>query len=108
MRDIDRPVLPPQAYWAMDPFAEFATLRPGAFEAAPRPAHSRITGSGREPRAPVMAWAPVPTGLPPTDLEDIAPAAIVMAPLAPLEDIVPAEIPLPPIVIAPLDEEETP
>ena len=28
-REVDRPVLPPQAYWAMDPFEEFRTLRPG-------------------------------------------------------------------------------
>jgi len=106
--DIDRPVLPPQAYWGMDPFAEFATLRPGAFEGKRRPTRPRAPASGREADAPVTAWVPVPTGLPPIELAAIAPVSIEVAPFAPLEDIVLAEIPLLPIVIAPLIEEEKP
>ena len=55
-----------------------------------------------------LAWAPVPSGLPPIELASIAPAPLVAAPVAPLEDIALAEIPLAPIVIAPLDDQERP
>ncbi len=105
-QDIDRPVLPPQAYWGMDPFAEFATLRPGAFEVTPRAARAPV--SARKLPAPVLAWAPMPSGLPPIELDDIAAAPITVVPLARLEDIAPAEIELAPIVIAPFTEQERP
>ncbi len=106
--DIDRPVLPPQAYWGMDPFAEFETLRPGAFEGTRRPTRLRVPASAREADTPAWTWLPVPAGLPPIELADISPVPIEVAPLAPLEDIALAEIPFEPIVIAPLIEEEKP
>ena len=55
-----------------------------------------------------MAWIPVPSGLPAIELESLAPAPLVVAPLAPPEDIALAAIPLEPIDIAPLANEVTP
>jgi hypothetical protein len=55
-----------------------------------------------------MGWVPVPSGLPPIELESIAPAPIEIAPLAALEPITVEAIPLAPIVIAPVDEQERP
>ena len=113
---LDLPVLPPQAYWAMDAFAEFETLRPGRLAAARR--GNVIATSGHDARRPSAAhaaatddelvWVPVPSGLAPIELASIVPAPLVVAPLAPLEDLALAEIPIEPIVIAPLIEEERP
>ena len=102
--EIVEPVLPPQAYWGMDPFQEFATLRPGT----PIIAHGSMRGALRA-RLLVddeLTSAPTPTGLPPIEVASIVPAPLVAAAAEPLEDITPAEIPLAPIVIAPLDDQE--
>ena len=135
--DVDRPVLPPQAYWAMDAFQEFRTLRPDAgtgTEDIARPGHQAFTNAGRQrgrstgsPQPPVTAaglgaddelgWAPETARsesgpyrpmLPSLELVPIEPAPLAVTPLAPLEDIALAEIPLEPIVIAPLSGEENP
>jgi hypothetical protein len=126
--EIVQPVLPPQAYWGMDPFREFATLRPGTrvtADAVPRPEPSTRPGGSPAGRLGASAaeralsarqtvaddeltWVPVPSGLPPIELVSITPARLVAPAAAPLEDITPAEIPLAPIVIAPLDDQERP
>jgi hypothetical protein len=107
---IDRPVLPPQAYWGMDAFEEWNSLRPGSGFRAPGSEDGRTRARHRSQQAgpPTLAWVPEPTGLPPIDMPSIAPAPLVVAPLAALEDIALAEIPVEPIVIAPLIEEEKP
>jgi hypothetical protein len=124
--EVDLPVLPPQAYWGMDAFAEFATLRPGARVTASgsaRGAHASdsivrlsavaLAEAGRSLTAQQttddeLAWAPVPSGLPVIELESIAPAPLVAAPVSPIEEIAFADIPLAPIVVAPLDDQERP
>jgi hypothetical protein len=113
-RETDLPVLPPQAYWGMDAFEEWKSLPPGATlgsrESGVRSRESgvgnRTPGTGEA--AAVLAWVPVPSGLPPIELESIAPAPIEIAPLAALEPITVDEIPLAPIVIAPVDAQEKP
>lgn len=123
-RGIDRPVLPPEAYWGMDAFEEWKRLRPsaggvgsGTGRRAPGPGWSRsravagTRGGGARndrARAPQLAWAPVPSGLPPIELETIAPSPLAFEPLA---DPAPIDLPaitLDPIVIAPLEHEERP
>ena len=113
--EIVQPVLPPQAYWGMDPFGEFATLRPG----------TRVTAQGVAPVGHVrdsvvarsitarravaddeLTWEPLPSDLPPIELSSIVPAPLVAPVAVPLEDLTLAEIPLAPIVIAPLDDQE--
>jgi hypothetical protein len=105
-QEIDRPVLPPQAYWGMDAFEEWKSLRPGV-GTSPGTGY-RVPGTGIREAAAVMGWVPVPSGLPPIELEPIAPAPIEIAPLAALEPITVEAIPLAPIVIAPVDEQERP
>ncbi|AMY11005.1 hypothetical protein LuPra_04249 [Luteitalea pratensis] len=105
--EIVQPVLPPQAYWGMDPFREFATLRSGTQE-------HRNTGTqgGRQASAGTArngaAWVPPPSDLPPIDLESIVAASLDVAPAEPLEVITLADIPLATIVIGPITEEEDP
>ena len=116
-RDIVRPVLPPEMYWAMDPLAEFATLRP-----APRAASLRAAATGasrastaasiigpfddeaRTTEAPAAAMS----HLLPIDLHAIMPGPIDVAPLDVPSAITLPEIALEPIQIAPLTEEEHP
>lgn len=122
---IDRPVLPPQAYWGMDAFDEWDSLRSGVGNRESRIGNrtpgSRFpvqgagasAGTGRQASSraqdgPVRAWVPVPSGLPPIELESIVPAPLVVAAVAPLEDIALADIPLVPIVIDPIAVEEKP
>jgi hypothetical protein len=115
---LDLPVLPPQAYWAMDPFVEFEALRPGWRDSGRRNA---IVGAGRDESADAsltardspaddeLAWVPMPSGLAPIEIASIMPAPLVVAPITPLEDIALAEMALAPIVLTPLaDEEERP
>jgi hypothetical protein len=111
LREIDRPVLPPQAYWGMDAFEEWRQLGRSAEAAGRQPViGNRQLTSPRPPRedaaAGPLAWAPAPSGLPPIELEPIAPAPLAFEPLAAPLDL-PA-ITLEPIVIAPLDEQEKP
>ena len=77
--EVVQPVLPPQAYWGMDPFAEFATLRPGTQEHRNTGAQGRRrrTAARRGGRSPTMNWRgrPMPSGLPPIELVSIARAA---------------------------------
>ena len=107
--DLNLPVLPPQAYWAMDAFTEFASLRPGA--RSTEDSQSRSTpltrGSGVDRRAGSLVAAQ-PSGLPPIELEDISPAPVGLSPLDSLEDIAFAELPLTPIVMTPITEQEKP
>lgn len=98
--DLNLPVLPPEAYWAMDAFAEFESLRPGAA--------LQNTRVERGSRRPAPNWAPQASTLPPIELTDIAPAPVVVAPLAELADIAFAEIPLAPIAMDPIAEQENP
>jgi hypothetical protein len=124
-QEIDRPVLPPQAYWAMDPFEEFATLRPGPQEHRStgaqehrtdarddgRPDAFPATGPVSSPRTAAddeATWVAVSSDLSPIDVASIAAAPLLVPPVGPLEDITPAEIPLAPIVTAPLDDQEKP
>jgi hypothetical protein len=110
--DIDRPVLPPQAYWGMDAFVEFETLRPETGTQEHRNAGTQGRDSGRQGRRGAagdeLAWVPVTSGLPPIELESIEPVPLSVAPVPPLEVIALAEIPLAPIVVGPLTEEERP
>jgi hypothetical protein len=112
--EVDRPVLPPQAYWGVDAFEEWNSLQPGVGSRESGVGNRtsgtgyRVPGTGAGQAAAVMAWVPVPSGLPPIELESIAPAPIEIAPLAALEPITVGEIPLAPIVIAPVNEQETP
>lgn len=116
--DVDRPVLPPQAYWGMDAFEEWETLLPGrgsrvsgTGHRGPGTGNSATTGrttGARRATVPQLAWVPIPSGLPPIELESIAPAPLVVPPLASLEDISLAEIPLAPIAIDPIASEERP
>lgn len=127
-RELERPVLPPQAYWGMDAFEEWRTLRPGTGQRAPATwatsGHRQPAAGNRQltdqPSTPTtapaprrlvdvestrLAYAPLPSGLPPIELESIAPAPLAFEPLAE-----PAPVDLPaitfePIVIAPLEEE---
>lgn len=126
--EVVRPVLPPQAYWGMDPFHEFATLRPGTrvtadavlvTGAAPR---QEIAAAQRNGQATLgdalrarqavaddeLTWGPAASGLPAIDVAAIVPAPLVAAPVAPTEYIALADIPLAPIVITPLAEQENP
>lgn len=107
--DLNLPVLPPQAYWAMDAFDEFASLRPGASDLDDRQAAPRrqARGAGGDRLAGSLRPLP-PAGLAPIELEDISPAPVVMPPLASLEDIAFADLPLTPIVMTPITEEERP
>ncbi len=93
--DVVQPVLPPQAYWGMDPFREFATLRPGTQEhrnaGAQEPGYAgQIRRRARPQASPTacrrrgLAQA---VGFATHRLESIAPAPLVVAPVAPLEDI---------------------
>lgn len=115
-REIDRPVLPPQAYWGMDAFDEWKSLRPGSGGASsevgrgvpPRRNPTAVRSSAGAGTAPQLAWVPVPSGLPLVELEPITSTPIEVAPLAPLEDITITDIALAPIVIAPVDEQEKP
>ena len=115
--EVVQPVLPPQAYWGMDPFQEFATLRPGTrvtAQALLSPSRAGDSFMRHAVRARQMAaddelpWEAMPTGLPPIELASIVPTPLTAALAAPLVDITPAEIPLAPIVIAPLDDQERP
>ena len=115
--EVVRPVLPPQAYWGMDPFAEFATLRPGTHvTTAGIPPVGQVEGSGlrRSLAARQMAAddeltdAQAPSALPAIELVSIVPRSLEVAPALPLETITLAEIAVPPIVIVPLVEEERP
>jgi hypothetical protein len=124
--DVDRPVLPPEMYWAMDPFAEFATLRP-SFGPWRRPsADAPVMALSFAGDVPDVAERPVPR-LPddedvvpqrPSDLPEITLATIMPAPLVMPPLPRPAVIELPaiamaPITMAPIDiqtlpEEENP
>lgn len=124
--EIIRPVLPPQAYWGMDPFHEFATLRPGTRVTSddPTPVESPKQGTSSSGRTTLaggrpltaqaaaaddeLTWQPMATGLPPIELVSITPAPLAAPAAVPLEDITLAEIALVPIAIAPLDDQEKP
>jgi hypothetical protein len=110
--EIVQPVLPPQAYWGMDPFREFATLRPGTRVTADGPVAPASSGrhgdSSRRAADDQLILEPVPTSLPAIELVSIIPAPLITPATVPLEDITPAEIPLAPIVIAPLEDQERP
>ena len=118
-RDIVRPVLPPEMYWAMDPFAEFATLRPpraaGALDAAARSVVARIQPADDE-IGPVNAMAntaspvfdPGAAGLEPIGIAPIEASTLDLE-IFPASDAI--ELPaiaLDAIVIAPLTDEEIP
>ena len=130
--EVVRPVLPPQAYWGMDAFEEWRSLRPGS--------GSRVPGAGDQepdPRAggrvidhaadavaarglapagtprsqaaeDELAWAPAPSGLPGIELSSIAPAPLEVLPLDEPPPITLSEITLEPIELAPFDEQEMP
>jgi hypothetical protein len=113
--EIDRPVLPPQAYWGLDPFHELATLHTGAQELrspGPRALRDSAPADGHPASARQSladdegTWVPASSGLAPIDIVSIAAAPLLVPPVAPLEEIVLAEIPLAPIVIAPLTNDE--
>ena len=124
--DVVQPVLPPQAYWGMDPFHEFATLRPWTRVTADgqkpvESAHQGLSSAGRVAQAgaqpltardavadDALTWQPMPTGLPPIELVSITPAPLAAPAAVPLEDITLPEIALVPIAIAPLDDQERP
>ena len=128
LRDVERPVLPPQMYWAMDPFAEFATLRPAArLVARTAPAGSAsLFGSGSAASAGVPhtvaqsiddehvpAGAPAPSSLPEITLAAIVPIPVTMPPLPRPAAIELAEITMAPITLGRIDscalpEEENP
>jgi hypothetical protein len=106
-KPVDLPVLPPEAYWAMDPFEEWERLRPSTGHRAPtvgRPA----AGAGSRAAAPVAQRAWAMETLPAIELDTIETAPIDIAPLAPLDDITVTAITLAPIVIAPVDAQEKP
>jgi len=106
-KPVDLPVLPPEAYWAMDPFEEWKRLRPSTGHQAP--AVGRPAGGAGSPAAAAVAqgaWAT--ETLPPIELHTIETAPIDIAPLAPLDDITVTAIALAPIVIAPVDAQEKP
>jgi hypothetical protein len=111
-REIDSPVLPPQAYWGMDAFEEFATLRGDRLKAqgsglkAQGSARDRVTQDRRTFAAVAYAWVPTSSGLPPIEVDPIEPAPIEVPALPELEAITPADITLAPIVIAPLTDQE--
>ncbi len=136
-RDVEQPVLPPQAYWGMDAFEEWKSLRPGVGSrksgvgsgesgvgsgesgvgsgesgvgSGESGVGNRRVGTGASPTegAPQLAWVPLPSGLPPIELESIEAPPIRVAPLTPLEEIAVAEIQFEPIVIAPVNEQEKP
>lgn len=102
--DLNEPVLPPQAYWGIDAFEEFAALRPRV----QTPGTTARQARGRTTDRPWAVLPPAPSGLPPIELEDISPAPVVIPPLASLEDIALADLSLAPIVMAPITEEERP
>ena len=137
-KPVDLPVLPPEAYWAMDPFKEWERLRPGTGHRAPS-VRRRTAGAGQ--RTETIARGAAALTVPPGTLADdelgwagmaaspetmtaasenrpsplalirIAPIVsppIDIAPLAPLDDITVTEITLAPIVVAPVDAQEKP
>ena len=113
-REIDRPVLPPQAYWGMDAFEEWRRLGRTFADGS---AHRRPAVGDRSPAVPRtgataaaarLAWAPVPSGLPPIELESIEAPPLTIVPLAAPTPIDMAAITLEPIVTAPLEQEERP
>jgi hypothetical protein len=104
---VDLPVLPPEAYWAMDPFEEWERLRPGTGHRAPTVGR-RAADTGPRTAAPSVQGAWATETLPPIELDTIETASIDIAPLAPLDDITVTAITLAPIVIAPVDVEEKP
>ena len=130
-RRVERPVLPPQMYWAMDPFAEFATLRPpqervttpATVTAARMPSFGSAmpVGAGAsqfvaqaidDEHAPTGGQAGS-TSLPEITLASILPIPVVMPPLPRPAAIVLTEIAMAPISLAPIDthtlpEEENP
>ena len=124
--EIDRPVLPPEMYWAMDPFAEFATLRPPSGARRRRSADTPVMAMSFADDMPDASELPIPR-LPddehvlperPSDLPEIRLATIMPAPLVMPPLPRPAAIELPaiamaPITMAPIDiqtlpEEENP
>jgi hypothetical protein len=121
-RDVERPVLPPQMYWAMDPFTEFATLRPrvghgagsalaatpppfGSATAAPLP--SEVVAQAIDDEH-VVAGAPAPTALPEITLATIVPIPVLMPPLPRPAAIELTEIAMAPITLAPIDTHTLP
>lgn len=109
--DLNLPVLPPQAYWGMDAFDEFASLRPRRGTSGGR--DNGLAGASRAARDATGGLAgslppALPSGLPPIELVDISAAPLAVAPLAPLEDIALEELSLTPIVVTPITEQEKP
>lgn len=98
LRDIARPVLPPEAYWAMSPFEEFKALR------ASTRAHA--LQRAREPRAERrLDWVPQSSRLPPIELTPIATARLDIAPITPVEAVSLSEIAIEQIRVTPLSYE---
>ena len=106
-KPVDLPVLPPEAYWAMDPFEEWKRLRPSTGHQAPAVGRPAV-GAGSPAAAAVAPGAWATETLPPIELHTIETAPIDIAPLAPLDDITVTAIALAPIVIAPVDAQEKP
>jgi hypothetical protein len=124
--DIDRPVLPPEMYWAMDPFAEFATLRPSFGPWRRPPTDAPVMALSFASDVPDVAERPVPRlpddedvqpavspGLPEITLATIMPAPVLVAPLPRPAAIELPAIAMTPITMAPIDiqtlpEEENP
>ena len=125
-REVERPVLPPQMYWAMDPFAEFATLRPHqgrlAIPATKTAAHIPSFGSAMPTAtgaSQVLAQAiddehlptrgpATPTSLPEITLASILPIPVAMPPLPRPAAIELTEIAMAPITLAPIDTQTLP
>jgi hypothetical protein len=99
-KGVDVPVLPPRAYWEMSALDEFEQLRATARrDPAPATTDGAREASTASDRYGVASnWTPLPSSLPPIEIEDIAPAAIEIPPV-----VAPAPITLAPIDIAPID-----
>ncbi len=107
--EIVKPVLPPEAYWAMDAFEEWRSLGRDAGGRVQASGHQEPVGTRRSQAADdELAWAPVPSGLPDIELTSIVPAPLTTVPLDEPAPITLAPIALDPIELAPLDEEEKP
>jgi len=100
LRVLDRPVLPPEAYWAMSPFEEFARLQ----ATAPRRDRHAAARPAVIPSAPLT----LSQTLDPIALTPIDPAPLEMAPLAAPAAITLDAITFEPIDVVPSNAQETP
>ncbi len=113
--EIVEPVLPPEAYWAMDAFEEWRRLRPGSGvrvpgsgDGVPVNAYRAARSERRRAGDDELAWDPVPSGLPAITLTSILPPPLELPSLDEPAPIALEPITLAPIELAPLDEQEKP